>query len=353
MSALGEARGAKEDPDSTASPGSPRRARGAVVRAGGSVTGAATRPKQRRSRRAEAIDRVADVADRKAMPHHNTTRSARPRILAATGKLVAAKGYGPLRVCEITAEAGISHQAFYGHFANKRHAVALATSEELGAVLDVIMRGARRGEVWAERLAEDIDGALAVTYPAKQGPSQRLRRRLCQAICSQGGYEALRIAELVRVSRIGQGEFYRRYGGKRGCLQRIYGEVVEEIAEEVAAAEQADRFVAFARSIARDRRRAELLIRGASHLPQGPASEQGVATRDALAEFVGSLVDSDGQLALSPGDREAVAGALLEMVRSSVLAGGLEDLPQGICAFVEARRSLGRSASAQSGLAAV
>lgn len=321
----------------TTTPSPPRRARG--------VVGKAKSPKQRRSRRAKTIDEKSTVAEPKARPSHDTTRSARPLILAAARKTAARKGYELLQVQDITAEAGISHQAFYGHFANKRHVVAVATSDELGSVADLVMRGSKRSELWAQRLLDDIDKALIETYPSKEGPSQRLRRRLIKAIRSEGGYEALRIAELVKVSKVGHGEFYRRYGGKKGCLQRIYAEVLEEVEAEVSSrAAELDPLTAFGESLSSDPKRAELLILGASYLPAGPPPDQGVATREALFELAGSYVVADAQVTFSARTRDAITGALLEVVRSSVLSGETKALSGKIAVFRQAQWGIGESA---------
>ncbi len=288
-------------------------------------------------RRAENIRRrTPEKAGRSAEPPRYSNHSARPKILEAARKTAAEHGYDRLRLKHITDEAGISHQAFYGHFSNKRHAVAVATSDELGAIADLAMRGSKQAEEWAQRMLTDIDRTLVAAYPATDGPERWLRDRICEAVTTEGGYGSLRILELIRVSTLGHGEFYRRYGGKRGCLQRIYADALGEVRAE--AGEDLS-LQSIAESIASDPQRAKLLILGAPHLPDCEDVER--ATQGSLPRLLVEVVAFEADGELSGRHALAIAGGALEVIRSAVLTDSLERLPDEISSFALARE--GRS----------
>ncbi len=187
------------------------------------------------------------------------------------------------------------------------------------------MRGSKRDEAWAERLLSDIDKALVEVYPSQDGPERWLRDRLLEAFASEGGYSALRINELIKVSKLGHGEFYRRYGGKRGCLMRIYADVLAELGSELledASAGSGLSRIGVHFSSAPDRSR--FLILGASHLPDDDGqADEGAATQGSLQSL---LVEAAA--ASTPQARveihAATAGGVLEVIRSSVLADRVE-----------------------------
>ncbi len=304
-------------------------ARGAPERVSvGSIADSATKPTLT-SRRAQSIRAKTPKSKSNDAPSYSN-RSTKPRILQAARTTATERGYDRLRLRDITDEAGISHQAFYGHFANKRHAVAVATSDELGAIADLAMRGSKQEEEWAERMLTDIDRTLAATYPATDGPERWLRDRITEAISTDGGFNALRILELIRVSKLGHGEFYRRYGGKRGCLQRIYGEALEEVRGEAG---DDNSIASIGEAIASDPERARLLVLGAPHLPGRDEEEEGKATQSSLPGLLAGVVAS--RLGGNPSDRDVlvIAGGVLEIVRSAVLGNGLRALPEELSTF--------------------
>ena len=81
------------------------------------------------------------MAERTAGPSPRTSRGerTRARLLAATRRVVAERGYLATRVEDIVAVAGVSHGTFYTYFDNKAaalHALIAATAEELQTVVD-------------------------------------------------------------------------------------------------------------------------------------------------------------------------------------------------------------------------
>ncbi len=262
-------------------------------------------------------------------PPRYSNRSAKPKILEAARKTAEQRGYDRLRLADIANEAGISHQAFYGHFANKRHAVAVATSDELGAIADLAMRGSKQEEEWAERMLTDIDRTLAATYPATDGPERWLRDRITEAISTDGGFNALRIIELIKVSRLGHGEFYRRYGGKRGCLQRIYADALREVRSEAGEDLSIE---TVAKAIASDPDRARLLVLGAPHLP-GRDEENALASQSSLLDLLRGVVTAELGGEATSQHVLVIAGGALEVIRSAVLTGSLQRLPDELAVF--------------------
>jgi AcrR family transcriptional regulator len=119
-------------------------------------------------------------------------RSQRERLFAATVAVVAEKGYEATRVEDLLVLAGVSRNAFYKLFANKR-ACFLAALEEIegfakAAVLDVFERTS--GE-WDERLAAMLD-ALAAALVA-----QPAMARVAWVEVYAAGPEAVAIVERV------------------------------------------------------------------------------------------------------------------------------------------------------------
>src|SRR5690606_14470758 len=109
---------------------------------------------------------------------------------------------------------------------------------------------------------------------------------------------------------------YRRYGGKKPCLQRIYGQALVELDQEIARPRS---LAQLATALAADPERALLLVIGASYLPMGTEVEAGVATQESLPGLVEEIVRGNSS-GLDAFEQGIVAGAVLEVVRSAVVA---------------------------------
>ncbi len=262
-------------------------------------------------------------------PRYDTTKSARPRILEAARSVASEQGYERTRLCDITERADISHQGFYLHFANKRHAVAAATSDSLGAMAAMLAKESEQDALWAERLLGDLDRTLDETYPTADGPDRWLYEYMVEVI-SSNTYEKTKIVDLVEVSGVSHGDFYRRWGGKKPCLQRIYGGGLAGIAEQVAEVKAPLRIAALGEALAAEPDRALLLVRGATYLPTGAEPESGVATQESFPALVDSLVAE--ALGADPASEQValLSGAILEVIRSAVIRGDAESLRSGL-----------------------
>jgi AcrR family transcriptional regulator len=136
--------------------------------------------------------------------HEAVVRSQRERLFAATVAVVAAKGYQATRVEDILVMAGVSRNAFYRHFSNKR-ACFLATLEgiarfatptildvfeqtpgswdrKLGAVLDalataIVAQPAMARVAWVEVYAAGPDAVDVV-----EGIDRAIEDVLCRAL---------------------------------------------------------------------------------------------------------------------------------------------------------------------------
>jgi TetR/AcrR family transcriptional repressor of nem operon len=96
-----------------------------------------------------------------AMKVDRPTREAHgAALLAAAGKLFRARGIGAVRIADVSAEAGLTHGAFYGHFSSKS---ALAEAACRSGLEDAEKRWRRRA---ARARAENRDpvGALIDAY---------------------------------------------------------------------------------------------------------------------------------------------------------------------------------------------
>lgn len=91
--------------------------------------------------------------------------SQRGRMLGAMAKAVAAKGYGPTTVADVTERAAVSRRTFYEQFASKEACFIAAYDVGVEYVLGRIRtagEGLPRGAGWRERNRSDLDAYLRV-----------------------------------------------------------------------------------------------------------------------------------------------------------------------------------------------
>jgi AcrR family transcriptional regulator len=116
-------------------------------------------------------------------------RSQRERLLEATMKVVAANGYAPTTVADLTREAGISRTTFYGLFADKEACFLAAYDDAIERLMREVSSAyeaegrwparARAGlEALLRELAADPDQArLLLVDVAAAGPAAQRRYR--------------------------------------------------------------------------------------------------------------------------------------------------------------------------------
>lgn len=130
-------------------------------------------------------------AGRGSLPAPATAFVQRARILDATARVVAARGYSRASVAEIHTRAGVSRRAFYAHFADKEDAVLQAFDAAAAFVAARALAAFRAESSWLTGLA----AALATYLAAME--CDRDWAVLCQVESLGAGRRAARMREAV------------------------------------------------------------------------------------------------------------------------------------------------------------
>jgi AcrR family transcriptional regulator len=116
-------------------------------------------------------------------------RAQRERLLEATMKVVAANGYGPTTVADLTREAGISRTTFYGLFVDKEACFLAAYDEAVEQLMRQVLAASEGEERWPARAragleklleilaAEPAQARLLLVDVAAAGPAAQRRSR--------------------------------------------------------------------------------------------------------------------------------------------------------------------------------
>jgi AcrR family transcriptional regulator len=117
------------------------------------------------------------------------TRSQRDRLLEATMRIVADKGYAATTVTDLTREAGISRTTFYELFADKEACFLAAYDSGVDALVRRISNAYEAEERWPDRAraglgtllealaADPAQARLALVDVASAGPAAQRRFR--------------------------------------------------------------------------------------------------------------------------------------------------------------------------------
>lgn len=97
---------------------------------------------------------------RSALPPSLASGARRSRILVATVRMCAARGYQTLRVADIVAEARVPRAAFYAHFAGKQEAFLAAQMLGLRESVAVASAEYVTGACWPERVWLALEALL-------------------------------------------------------------------------------------------------------------------------------------------------------------------------------------------------
>lgn len=126
---------------------------------------------------------------RHGLPPEVVSRSQRERLLEATMRIVAAKGYGPTTVADLTKEAGISRTTFYELFADKEACFLAAYDNSVDGLVRQISAAYEAEERWPDRAraglatlltalaADPAQARLALVDVAAAGPAAQRRLR--------------------------------------------------------------------------------------------------------------------------------------------------------------------------------
>lgn len=141
---------------------------------------------------------------------HGLTReqvleSQRERLIAAGIELFGAQGYGPVRVADVTARAGVSRKSFYAFYADKEDAFVDCYDRVLGELVELVERAVAPHEEWLVRLRAGIAALLDALAADPAGA------RVCFVEALAAGAKALRwrnvaMGELVGALGAGDGE---------------------------------------------------------------------------------------------------------------------------------------------------
>ena len=122
----------------------------------------------------EKRERWRPPRGRHRLPPEVIARSQRERLLEATVRVVAEKGYGATTVADLTREAGISRTTFYAMFEDKE-ACFLAAYD---SVVDTLVRRVAKAYEAEERWPDRARAGLAALLEALAGEPQIARLAL-------------------------------------------------------------------------------------------------------------------------------------------------------------------------------
>jgi AcrR family transcriptional regulator len=126
---------------------------------------------------------------RHGLPPEVVARSQRDRLLAATMRVVAEKGYAATTVADLTKGAGISRTTFYVLFDDKEACFLAAYDEAVDRLVRRISAAYEAGERWPDRArvglatllaalaADPAQARLALVDVAAAGPAAQRRLR--------------------------------------------------------------------------------------------------------------------------------------------------------------------------------
>jgi AcrR family transcriptional regulator len=139
--------------------------------------------------RAKREERWRPPRGRHGLPPEVVARSQRDRLLEATMRVVADKGYAATTVADLTREAGISRTTFYGFFADKEACFLAAYDDAVDGLVRRISAAYEAEERWPDRAraglatllealaADPAQARLALVDVAAAGPAAQRRLR--------------------------------------------------------------------------------------------------------------------------------------------------------------------------------
>lgn len=111
------------------------------------------------------LEKITLPRHRHQLPAEAIEASQRWRLLGATAKVIAAKGYWPATIASITAEAGVSKKTFYKYFTSKEDAFMTAY-EAIDVVIDTVEASLANAATLDELLNTMIWGYLGLLEAA-------------------------------------------------------------------------------------------------------------------------------------------------------------------------------------------
>lgn len=199
---------------------------------------AAIRREARLRERSEAGRRSTEGADARRdgdAPEQGAPAGARERLIASGAELLSDLGYEALTVTAVRERAGLSTQAFYDYFADKRALVAAVYGPDLEEV-DLRLRSlAADRSPTAEPLAEAFEETLERLHRSPSTPKGRLLDAMIE-IAGLEGVEAVTLPRLCEAAGVTRGIFYRHFADRRDCLAKATELLLERIEDGIREA---------------------------------------------------------------------------------------------------------------------
>lgn len=271
---------------------------------------------------------------RDGTPPRYTNESVKPELLETALALASQRGYEALRISDVTDPVGVTRQAFYAHFRDKRHCLCEAIDPKLGAILELTASADEHAPRWAEHVIAAIDEALAERFHSSEGTRGRLLAAMTEMLRETESLDAVRIGKLVRRAHVPTADFYRQFSGKQECFAVTYEELLDGVFEDALPTgtrqptrPSSEALGALGQALAADPVRMQLLVVEASKLPQEPREEMAGSWRGSLRERIAELLASRADNEAEAGRAALAASSAVEVIRSTAVAGDAESLP--------------------------
>ncbi len=258
---------------------------------------------------------------RDGTPPRYTNQNAKQQMLDAAVRAATERGYEAMRISEVTDPIGVTRQAFYAHFRDKRQCLAEAIDPKLGAIERMAASLSESDPDAAVRVAYALDDLISERFGSPEGTRARLTNAMIELLRNEGSFHKVRIGVLTKTAHVPPGDFYRQFSGKQECFAVAYEQLLGELVSEVSAADLNGLLGSFADALLADDDRRRILIVEMAHLSdEAPSDIQG-ARKSALTSAIADLLgDCEGVGSEDPNLTFAAA-SVLEVIRSKELAG--------------------------------
>ncbi len=241
-------------------------------------------------------------------------------MLAAARDAASERGYEAMRVAEVTDAVGVTRQAFYAHFRDKRQCLCEAIDPKLGAIERMAASLYETDSDAAAKLAHALDDLIAERFGSPEGTRGRLVSAMIELLRAEGSFHKVRIGTLAKTAHVPPGDFYRQFSGKRECFAVAYEQLLGEMASEVSGADLPELLSSLAEVLVADDERRRILVIEAAHLPdEAPADIDG-ARKSALTNAIAMLFASCSEISSSDPRLTFAAASVVEVIRSAELA---------------------------------
>lgn len=264
--------------------------------------------------------------------------NVRPLLLRSALEAARRRGYGSVRVSDITDPVGVTRQTFYAHFRDKRHCIAEALDPRLGVVERMAAALSERDPSSSARLTEALDDVISERFGSLSDTRARILDAMIELLRESGSLHKVKISALVRRARVAPRDYYRQFSDKWECFavayERLLDDLVAEVREECFADYEGADLPIVLRSLAKalnsDPERRRILIFELARLPNSAPDSVAGARKRALADSVASLIADSREAAFDGRSLELTACAIVEVIRSAELNGEADRLPEDL-----------------------